>query len=51
MGGLFPQENLPVRVPEANAPVAGGADAQVTLAWMLAEGEARHQVSVAHELT
>lgn len=38
-------------VPEANGAISGGADTDVTLLGVLTEGEARHQVPVAHELT
>lgn len=40
MGCVFPYKNLVVGVPEANAPIAGGADADVTLPCMLTERKA-----------
>lgn len=51
MGCMFPDEVPARRIPEADAAIAGGADADVTLAGVLTEREARHQVSVAHQLT
>ena len=48
---MFPDENPAGGVPEADAAINGGADADVALAWMLTEGEAWHQVPVAHQLT
>ncbi|TNN69119.1 39S ribosomal protein L22, mitochondrial [Liparis tanakae] len=43
VGRLLPDQHLAVRVPEANRPIVGGADADVTLTRMLAERKARHQ--------
>lgn len=51
MSRMFPDQNPAGGVPEADAAVAGAADAEVALAWMLAEGEARHRVPVAQQLT
>lgn len=50
VSSTFPDKKPAGRVPEADAAIAGGADADVALAWMLAEREARHQVPVAHQL-
>lgn len=40
MSRVFAYEELVVGVPEANAPIAGGADAQVTLSGVMTEGKA-----------
>lgn len=40
MSCMFPYENLVVGVPEANAPIPGGADTDVTLPCMLTERKA-----------
>lgn len=51
VSSMFPEKNPAGRVPEADTAITGGADADVALAWMLTEWEARHQVLVAHQLT
>lgn len=51
MSRLLPRESPVVRVPEANAAVAGGADAHVTLAFVPTEGKAQNQIFMADELT
>lgn len=51
MSCVFPYKNLVVGVPEANAPITGGADTDVTLPCMLTERKAWHQVFMAHKLT
>lgn len=50
MSQLLPDQRPAVGVPEADAAVGGGADADVVLTRVLAEGEARYQVRMAHQL-
>ncbi len=51
MSCMLPYETLVVWVPEANTPIIGGADTDVTLPSMLTEWKARHQVFMTHKLT
>lgn len=37
VSSMFPEKNPAGGVPEADAAIAGGADADVALAWMLTE--------------
>lgn len=51
MSCMLLYKSLVVWIPEANTPVIGGADTDVTLPCMLTEGKARHEVFMADELT
>ena len=51
MSCMLLYESLVVWVPEANTPIIGGADTDVTLACVLTEWKARHEVFMADELT